>query len=61
MAQAGRWIFCPATNRRIGRKVTIADRIRRLIAERDSEKPDLYMVTGFNRPIIPEGYRGKLE
>ena len=46
-----RYIYCPMTAKRIGRRVTILDRLRRW-AKRH-EKPDLYMVTGFNAPIYP--------
>ena len=53
MAKAGRWVFCPATNSKIGHRVTLADRIRRAMLERYREKPDLYMVTGYNQPIYP--------
>ena len=46
-----RYIYCPMTAKRIGRKVTVLDRIRRWYHK--PKKPDLYMVTGFNAPIYP--------
>lgn len=53
MANAGRWVFCPATTQKIGYKATLADRFRRWQIEREKkrDRPDLFMVTGYNLPI----------
>ena len=48
-----RYCYNPMTSKRIGRRVTIMDRIRRRRAERRRAEPDLFLVTGFNRPIYP--------
>jgi hypothetical protein len=47
-----RYCYYPATARKIGRRVTIMDRIRRRRAIRRN-LPDLYQVTGFNQPVFP--------
>ena len=46
-----RYCYCPMTAKRIGRRVTLAERFRLWMRRR--EKPDLYMVTGFNAPVFP--------
>lgn len=46
-----RYCYCPMTAKKIGRRVTLADRFRKW--RRRPEKPDLYMVTGFNAPVYP--------
>lgn len=50
-----RYIFCPMTSKKIGRRVTLADRFRRWKVERENRKdePDVYTVTGFFRPTYP--------
>lgn len=50
-----RYCYCPMTSKRIGRRVTIMDRIRRWKKQRRDRRnaPDLFMVTGFNAPIYP--------
>lgn len=50
-----RYIFCPMTSKKIGRRVTLAYRFRRWIKERKDRKngPDVYMVTGFFPPVYP--------
>ena len=50
-----RYVFCPMTAARIGRRMTIADRFRRwqrIRAER-REAPDLYPVGNYYAPIYP--------
>ena len=49
----GRYCYNPMTPRKIGRRVTLADRIRRAIAKSKSEQPDVYEVTGYCAPIYP--------
>ena len=46
-----RYCYCPMTAKRIGRRVTLADRFRKWRKQR--EQPDLFMVTGFNAPVFP--------
>jgi len=53
MAQAGRWVYCPMTQRRIGRRLTVRDRLRRWLSGWQREKIDVYMVTGFFEPTYP--------
>lgn len=47
-----RYCYCPMTARRIGRRVTLLDRIRRRRAMRRNV-PDVFTVTGYNAPIFP--------
>ena len=47
----GRWVFCPMTSKRLCRRITLMERIRRRF--RKVERPDLYMVCNFNQPIFP--------
>ena len=47
MTNTGRWIYCPMTSKRLGRRVTLADRFRRWRAQRNRGRIDVYMVTGF--------------
>lgn len=46
-----RYIYCPMTAKRIGRRVTLLERIRRDF--RRCAKPDVFTVTGYNAPIYP--------
>lgn len=50
-----RYCYCPMTARRIGRRMTIADRIRRWkrIRREMKAEPDVFRVTGFCRPVYP--------
>ena len=48
-----RYIYCPMTPRKIGRRVTLATRIRRAIARARAEKPDVYEIIGYCSPIYP--------
>lgn len=47
----GRYVYCPMTAKRIGRRVTILDRIRRRFRKRVT--PDLFRVTGYEQPVYP--------
>lgn len=47
----GRYVYCPMTAKRVGRRVTILDRIRRRFRARSV--PDMFCVTGFEQPIYP--------
>lgn len=50
-----RYVYCPMTSKRIGRRVTIMDRFRRWKKERENRRnaPDVFMVTGYYPPIYP--------
>lgn len=51
----GRYVYCPMTAKRIGRRMTIADRFRSWQRKRQIRKaePDMFMVTGFYPPVYP--------
>ena len=46
-----RYCYNPMTPKRIGRRVTLMDRMRKAL--RRTEKPDVYEVIGYCAPIIP--------
>ena len=46
-----RYCYCPMTAKRIGRRVTLMDRIRRRLAK--SNEPDVYTVIGYCSPVYP--------
>lgn len=48
-----RYCYCPMTSKKLGRRVTLADRFRRWKAQRRMPKPDVFPVTGFNAPVYP--------
>lgn len=48
-----RYVFCPMTAKRIGRRVTLLDRIRRSRARRKQERPDVFEIIGYCSPIYP--------
>ena len=48
-----RYVYYPMTAKRIGRRMTLMDRIRRNRAIRRQCKPDMYPVTGFGSPVYP--------
>ena len=48
-----RYIYTPYVAHKIGRRVTLIDRIRRWNAMRRVEQPDLMMVTGYFNPVYP--------
>ena len=50
----GRYVYCPMTAKRIGRRLTLWERIVRDF--RKAAKPqriDVFPVTGYNPPIYP--------
>ena len=49
----GRYCYNPMTPRRIGRRVTLADHIRRAMARSRAERPDVYEVIGYCAPVMP--------
>ena len=48
-----RYIYCPMTSKRIGRRVTLIDRIRRNRARRRQIQPDVYEIIGYCAPVYP--------
>lgn len=46
-----RYVFCPMTSRKLCRRVTLMDRVRRWLARR--EMPDVFPICGYNQPIFP--------
>lgn len=48
-----RYVYCPMTPKRIGRRVTLMERVRRSRARRRHEVPDVYEVIGYCAPIFP--------
>lgn len=53
MPYRGRYIYTPAAGRKIGRRLTLIERIRRWRLLRRQETPDVYMVTGYCQPVYP--------
>ena len=47
----GRYVHCPEVYRKIGRRVTLLDRLRRWIHR--PKKPDVYEIIGYCAPIYP--------
>ena len=48
-----RYCYCPMTQARVGRRVTILDRIRKRIAFARQPKPDVFPICGYNQAIYP--------
>lgn len=46
-----RYIFCPMTAKKLSRRITIMERIRRRF--RKVEQPDVFPICGYNAPIFP--------
>lgn len=55
MATTGRYFYTPARQKRIGRRVTVFERIRRRYRRWKNREfePDLYIVTGYFPPVYP--------
>ena len=49
--RTSRYVYCPMVTKKIGRRVTLMDRIRKRRIRR--EQPDLFMVTGYYAPVYP--------
>lgn len=47
-----RYCYCPMTAKRIGRRVTLIEQIRRRYRQRRN-KPDLYMICNCDQPVYP--------
>lgn len=48
-----RYCYNPMTPKRVGRRVTLLDRIRRNRARRRAGQPDLYEIIGYCAPVYP--------
>ena len=50
-----RYIYCPMTAKRIGRRMTLADRFRRWqrIRRNNRMQPDQYQVGNYYAPVYP--------
>ena len=46
-----RYCYCPMTSKKLGRRLTIFERIRKYF--RKVEKPDMYPICGYNAPVFP--------
>ena len=47
-----RYCYCPMTSKKIGRRVTLLDRIRRRRAQRNTIV-DVFPVCNYNPPVYP--------
>ena len=54
----GRYIYTPMAGQHIGRRKTLIDSIRQWIRRRTQEKPDVYMVTGYQAAVMPARKNG---
>lgn len=48
-----RYCYNPMTPKKVGRRVTLMDRIRRSRARRKREQTDVFEIIGYCAPIIP--------
>ena len=48
-----RYCYNPMTPKRVGRRVTLLDRIRRNRAKRRREQPDVFEIIGYCSPVYP--------
>ena len=48
-----RYCYYPMTAKKIGRRVTLLDRIRRRRALKRMARPDVFTVCGYNPPVYP--------
>lgn len=46
-----RYVFCPMTSKRLGRRLTLTERIRKYFKK--EVKPDVFPICGYNAPIYP--------
>lgn len=46
-----RYVYCPMTSKRLGRRVTLMDRLRRWL--RKPEELDMYPICDYNAPVYP--------
>ena len=50
--KTGRYCYCPMTAKRIGRRVTLMDRIRRRRAQKRNVI-DVFPICGYDNPVYP--------
>lgn len=48
-----RYCYCPATAKRIGKRMTLLDRIRRNRAAYRMSRLELYPISGYYPPVYP--------
>lgn len=48
-----RYCYCPMTSKRLGRRVTLMDRIRRRRIMKRRTLIDVYPICGYEAPIFP--------
>ena len=53
MAGRSRYCYCPMTSKKLCRRVTLFDRIRRRRAMKRRTAIDVYPICGYNAPIYP--------
>lgn len=46
-----RYVYCPMTSRKLCRRITLIERIRRRF--RRVDVPDVFPICGYNAPIYP--------
>ena len=46
-----RYVYCPMTSRRLGRRVTLMERIRRHF--RRTVEPDVFPICGYGQAVYP--------
>lgn len=49
-----RYCYNPMTPKKLGRRVTLMDRIRRARAKSRQEKPDVFEIIGYYAPVYPK-------
>ena len=49
----GRYCYTPCTARKIGRRVTLIDRIRKAWKQANKPQPDVYPICNFHAPVYP--------
>ena len=47
-----RYCYCPEVYRKLGRRISLIDRLRRRLRKR--EEPDLYPIGNYNAPVYPK-------
>ena len=48
-----RYCYNPMATRKIGRRVTLMDRLHRAMAKRRQAQPDVFEIIGYCAPIYP--------
>lgn len=48
-----RYCYCPMTSRRIGKRLTLWERIKRDFRKASKPRPDVFQICGYNQPMFP--------